>query len=137
EAAKTAKERRAAAKFAAIEKRRKQAEARQNDGASQSTVETATAPPNPTDEQAEQQTDVSAKRVARRERDCPQAGEDIQVPGWYVVKQGDTLWTIAEQYYRRGSRYRLIRKANARRITSARRIYPCQRIYLPKILRRA
>jgi nucleoid-associated protein YgaU len=53
-----------------------------------------------------------------------------------VVKKGDTLWSIAERHYGAGRRYNRIYAANRRRIRSAHWIEPCQRVYLPRPLRR-
>jgi len=58
------------------------------------------------------------------------------LPGWYVVKQGDTLWAIAQRHFGDGRHYRRIHAANRRRIRSANLIYACQRIYLPPAVRR-
>jgi colicin import membrane protein len=75
-------------------------------------------------------------RVARRSRSCERAGTAVELPGWYVVKEGDTLWSIAERHYGAGRRYKRIYAANRRRIRSAHWIEPCQRVYLPRPLRR-
>lgn len=70
---------------------------------------------------------------AQRARDCRLAGTDVALPGWYVVKKGDTLWKIASRHYHKGRLYRLIYEANAGRIDHPTRIYPCQRLYIPKV----
>jgi nucleoid-associated protein YgaU len=79
-------------------------------------------------------------RIARAERGraraCETAGTAIELPGWYVVKAGDTLWSIAERHYGAGRRYKRIFAANRRRIRSPHWIEPCQRIYLPRAPRR-
>jgi nucleoid-associated protein YgaU len=75
-----------------------------------------------------------SRRAASRA--CSAAGEETGVPGWYVVKQGDTLWAIAARHYGAGWRYKRIHAANRRRIRSAHWIYPCQRLYLPRGVRR-
>jgi nucleoid-associated protein YgaU len=67
---------------------------------------------------------------------CEGAGTEIGLPGWYVVKQGDTLWAIAQRHYGDGRHYPRIHAANRRRIRSAHLIYACQRIYLPPAVRR-
>lgn len=61
------------------------------------------------------------------------AGRSIQVPGTYVVARGDTLWQISWRHYRNGELFRRIYKANRRKIRNARRIYPCQRLWLPRL----
>jgi nucleoid-associated protein YgaU len=75
-------------------------------------------------------------RVASRSRSCEGAGTAVELPGWYVVKEGDTLWSIAERHYGAGRRYKHIYAANRRRIRNAHWIEPCQRVYLPRPLRR-
>jgi len=89
---------------------------------------------------------VAAARIeagaARRGRRAPSRGceagrERVKVPGWYVVKSGDTLWAIAARHYGAGWRYERIYAANRRRIDSADEIRPCQRVYLPRKTRRA
>jgi nucleoid-associated protein YgaU len=78
---------------------------------------------------------VTPKRRDRGEpqwsRTCEAAGSDVTLPGWYVVKQGDTLWGIAERHYKAGWRYKRIFAANRKTIRNPHRIFPCQRIYLP------
>ena len=76
-------------------------------------------------------------RVAAQLRSCETGGTAVDLPGWYVVKRGDTLWSIAERHYGAGRRYKRIYAANRRRIRSAHWIEPCQRIYLPRPLRRS
>ena len=76
-------------------------------------------------------------RVATRSRSCETAGTTVELPGWYVVKRGDTLWSIAERHYGAGRRYKRIYAANRRRVRSAHWIEPCQRIYLPRPSRRS
>ncbi len=85
--------------------------------------------------------EARAQRRADREkvasRSCETAGTKVELPGWYVVKPGDTLWSIAEQHYGAGWRYKRIYAANRRLIRSPHRISPCQRVYLPRVTRRA
>lgn len=64
---------------------------------------------------------------------CKTAGASVQLPGWYVVKKGDTLWAIAERHYGAGARYRRIYKANQGRLRRGPDwIVPCQQLYLPR-----
>lgn len=63
------------------------------------------------------------------------AGRTIVPPGTYVVAQGDTLWYISWRHYQRGELYWKIYRANRRRISSPRRLYPCQKIWLPRLSR--
>jgi nucleoid-associated protein YgaU len=49
----------------------------------------------------------------------------------YVIQEGDTLWKIAEIYYKDGSRYTKIVEANKEVIKDADKIYPGQTIVIP------
>ena len=49
----------------------------------------------------------------------------------YVIQKGDTLWKIAEIYYKDGSRYTEIVEANKEVIKDADKIYPGQTIVIP------
>jgi nucleoid-associated protein YgaU len=61
----------------------------------------------------------------------------VALPGWYVVKTGDTLWAIAERHYGAGARYRTIFLANRERLKRGPDlIMPCQQLYLPQHHRR-
>jgi nucleoid-associated protein YgaU len=59
---------------------------------------------------------------------CAAAGEPVAPPGWYIVKPGDSYWRIADLHYQKGSRWRVIHRANGR----AGVIHPCQHIYVPR-----
>ena len=75
-------------------------------------------------------------RPAGDER-CPSAGAQVALPGWYVVRTGDTLWAIAERHYGAGARYRTIFLANRERLKRGPDlILPCQQLYLPPQRRR-
>jgi nucleoid-associated protein YgaU len=64
---------------------------------------------------------------------CKAAGAKVALPGWYVVKTGDTLWAIAERHYGAGARYRTIFLANRERLKRGPDlIMPCQQLYLPR-----
>jgi nucleoid-associated protein YgaU len=68
---------------------------------------------------------------------CRAAGAEVALPGWYVVKTGDTLWAIAERHYGAGARYRTIFLANRERLRRGPDvIMPCQQLYLPRQRRR-
>ncbi|TYA40407.1 peptidoglycan-binding protein LysM [Aggregatibacter actinomycetemcomitans] len=58
------------------------------------------------------------------------AGEDE----FYVIQKGDTLWKIAEKHYGNGSKYTAIVAANKEVIKDADKIFPGQKIRLPKSL---
>ncbi len=50
---------------------------------------------------------------------------------YYEVQKGDTLWRIAQIYYKDGSRYTEIVEANKEIIKDADKIYPGQMIRIP------
>ena len=66
---------------------------------------------------------------------CRRAGRRIVPPGWYRVAAGDSLWRISAKHYRSGRHYRRLVRANRRLILHPRRIFPCQRIYVPRLSR--
>jgi nucleoid-associated protein YgaU len=81
----------------------------------------------------------AGKRRGRKkaaERAFAMTGRRINVPGWYVVRRGDSLWKIAARHYGKGRRFPVIYRANKRRISDPNLIFRCQRIYLPKFRRR-
>ncbi len=49
----------------------------------------------------------------------------------YVIQKGDTLWKIAEMYYKNGAKYTDIVAANKEVIKDADKIYPGQTIVIP------
>lgn len=51
---------------------------------------------------------------------------------YYVIQSGDTLWKIAENAYGNGSKYTDIVAANLEVIKDADKIYPGQKIRIPK-----
>ena len=53
---------------------------------------------------------------------------------FYVIQKGDTLWKIAEKHYGNGAKYTAIVTANREVIKDADRIFPGQKIRLPKTL---
>ncbi len=72
-------------------------------------------------------------RRPRRNRAPPQAVRRNRKldPKSYVVRSGDTLWDIAEEYYGGGWRYRAIVRENRRQIRDPHWIYPDQQFRLP------
>ena len=50
---------------------------------------------------------------------------------YYEIQKGDTLWKVAEIYYKDGSRYPEIVEANLEVIKDADKIYPGQMIRIP------
>jgi nucleoid-associated protein YgaU len=69
------------------------------------------------------------RRAARAP--CENAGVKVAGAGWYVVRRGDSLWRIARVHFGAGKAYRRIYAANRGTVENPRRIYPCQRIYIP------
>ncbi|UDW83049.1 peptidoglycan-binding protein LysM [Pasteurella canis] len=53
---------------------------------------------------------------------------------FYVIQKGDTLWKIAEKTYGNGTKYTAIVEANKEVIKDADKIFPGQKIRLPKAL---
>ena len=49
----------------------------------------------------------------------------------YVIQKGDTLWKVAETYYKNGAKYTDIVEANKEVIKDADKIYPGQTIVIP------
>jgi nucleoid-associated protein YgaU len=100
-----------------------------------STRNLAPAPVPPVATQASakpRQAKVRRVAAARTQPACRNAGQRIRLPGWYVIRGGDTLWNVAFRHYGEGGRYGLIHKSNVRRIANADVIRPCQRIWLPR-----
>lgn len=58
------------------------------------------------------------------------AGDDH----FYTIEKGDTLWKIAEKAYGNGSKYQKIFEANREVIKDPDKIYPGQKIRIPKNL---
>lgn len=53
---------------------------------------------------------------------------------FYIIQKGDTLWKIAEKTYGNGAKYTAIVAANKEVIKDADKIFPGQKIRLPKSL---
>lgn len=53
---------------------------------------------------------------------------------FYVIQKGDTLWKIAEKAYGNGAKYTAIVAANKEVIKDADKIFPGQKIRIPKSL---
>lgn len=51
---------------------------------------------------------------------------------FYVIQKGDTLWAIAEKHYGNGAKYKAIVDANKEVIKDENKIFPGQKIRLPK-----
>ena len=57
--------------------------------------------------------------------------ENIKEETLYVIQKGDTLWKVAEIYYKNGAKYTDIVEANKEVIKDADKIYPGQTIVIP------
>lgn len=51
---------------------------------------------------------------------------------FYVIEKGDTLWKIAEKAYGNGAKYKAIVEANKEVIKDENKIFPGQKIRIPK-----
>jgi nucleoid-associated protein YgaU len=54
------------------------------------------------------------------------------IPDYYEVKKGDSLWKIAERFYNAGEKWIRILEANRDVIKNPSTIYPYQRFTIPK-----
>lgn len=69
--------------------------------------------------------DIEAVELARSEQ---LAGDDE----FYVIQKGDTLWEIATKAYGNGAKYKAIVEANKEVIKDENKIFPGQKIRIPK-----
>jgi nucleoid-associated protein YgaU len=60
--------------------------------------------------------------------------EEVFEPVFYTIQKGDTLWGIATDFYKDGSKYPLIVDANIEVIKDADLIYPGQAIRIPELI---
>ena len=60
--------------------------------------------------------------------------EETFEPVFYTIQKGDTLWAIAKDFYKNGSKYPLIVEANLEVIKDANKIYPGQAIRIPELV---
>ncbi|MBE2896437.1 peptidoglycan-binding protein LysM [Pasteurellaceae bacterium HPA106] len=62
------------------------------------------------------------------------SGEKVEdsEDAFYIIQKGDTLWKIAERTYGNGAKYTAIVDANKEVIKDADKIFPGQKIRLPK-----
>ncbi len=74
----------------------------------------------------------NTKGVAQVENNLIAPDHDPTQPsGIHVVKEGDTLWKIAQACYGNGARYEEIFEANKPMLKDPDRIYPGQRLRIP------
>ena len=75
----------------------------------------------------EQQLNETKKSPAAKE-----SGKQSKVAGnIYVVKKGDCLWNIAKTVYNKPLRWKVIYKANKKKIKDPNLIYPNQKLIIP------
>ncbi len=60
--------------------------------------------------------------------------EEVFEPVFYTIQKGDTLWGIASEFYKDGSKYPQIVEANLEVIKDADLIYPGQAIRIPELV---
>ncbi len=63
---------------------------------------------------------------ASNEREVPE-------PRFYTIKDGDSLWSIAQEFYGDGNKYKAIVEANLEVIKNEDLIYPGQTIRIPEL----
>lgn len=68
---------------------------------------------------------ISGMQIANGEQ---LAGDDE----FYVIEKGDSLWKIAEKAYGNGAKYKAIVEANKEVIKDENKIFPGQKIRIPK-----
>lgn len=61
--------------------------------------------------------------------EAPAAESDAET---YTVQSGDTLWKISEQMYGNGSKYMKIFEANTDQLENPDRIFPGQKLVIPR-----
>ena len=61
---------------------------------------------------------------------CANAGVQVAPGNWYVVRRGDSLWSIAQRHYRNGFRWTALRDRN--RLATGYMIHPCQAVFIPR-----
>jgi len=76
---------------------------------------------------------VNADQLVSPEIVAADNTRDLPEPIFYVIKKGDTLWGISEEFYDDGSKYPLIVEANLEVIKDADKIYPGQSIRVPSL----
>jgi nucleoid-associated protein YgaU len=77
---------------------------------------------------------VDADQLVSPEIIAAENTRDLPEPVFYNIQKGDTLWGISEDFYKDGSKYPLIVKANLEVIKDADKIYPGQGIRIPELL---
>jgi nucleoid-associated protein YgaU len=102
----------------AVDKKAATAESKDKDAQGQ-TKETAAAP-----------TDINKDQAKKTDKSM---GKKCAAGDVYVVKKGDSLWKIAKASYNDPLKWRVIYKANKKKIKDPNRIYPKQRFIIPEV----
>jgi nucleoid-associated protein YgaU len=76
---------------------------------------------------------VDADQLITPEIIAAENTRDFPEPVFYAIKKGDTLWGIATDFYKDGSKYPEIVSANLEVIKDADKIYPGQSIRIPTL----
>lgn len=66
-------------------------------------------------------------------REAIEAATGSDDSDWHTVKKGDTLWAIASKFYGNGSKYQQIFEANRPMLSHPDKIYPGQKLRIPKL----
>jgi len=77
---------------------------------------------------------VNADQLVTMDQIASDNTREALEPVFYTIKKGDTLWGIASEFYKDGSKYPLIVEANLEVIKDADLIYPGQAIRIPELV---
>ncbi len=77
---------------------------------------------------------VDAEQLVTMEQISSENTREVFAPVFYTIVKGDTLWGIASDFYKNGSKYPLIVEANLEVIKNANLIYPGQAIRIPELV---
>ena len=70
--------------------------------------------------------------AAEPSKPAPRVHHTKHRPKVYTIRRGDTLWAVAERFFGGGWRYVTIYRDNRKTIRNPHRIYPKQKVDLPK-----
>jgi nucleoid-associated protein YgaU len=76
---------------------------------------------------------VDAEQLLTPELIASSNVREVPEPVFYVIEKGDTLWSIAEDFYKNGAKYTHIVEANLEVIKDADKIYMGQTIRIPSL----
>jgi len=77
---------------------------------------------------------VDATQLVTMEQIASENTREVFEPIFYTIQKGDTLWGIASEFYKDGSKHPLIVEANLEVIKDADLIYPGQAIRIPALV---